>query len=123
MRSRDIATKTTTMLQQEGVDTGGLSSLPLQVVIYFSGWYLVLFYPALLAALVYKGQSHVYFNSYCHYCIILTYVRRHGPLAINPFGLVAGTGLYCTMERAVYTAIVNPSIYMAIVVSSSKKLC
>ena len=37
------------------VRTGRLSSLPLQVVVYFSGWYLVLFYPSLLAALLYKG--------------------------------------------------------------------
>ena len=40
----------------QGAGTGELSSLPLQVVIYFSGWYLVLLYPSLLAALIYKGK-------------------------------------------------------------------
>ena len=45
------------VMHPQAVSTGELSSLPLQVVIYFSGWYLVLFYPALLASLIYKGVS------------------------------------------------------------------
>ena len=32
------------------------SSLPLQVVIYFNGWYLALLYLAELALVVYKGE-------------------------------------------------------------------
>ena len=50
-------------MQGAGVGVGGLSSLPLQVVIYFSGWYLVLFYPALLAALIYKGDQNALFGT------------------------------------------------------------
>ena len=50
-------------MQGAGVGAGGLSSLPLQVVIYFSGWYLVLFYPALLAALIYKGDQNALFGT------------------------------------------------------------
>jgi hypothetical protein len=42
-------------MHPQAVSTGELSSLPLQVVVYFSGWYLLLFYPALLAALLYKA--------------------------------------------------------------------
>lgn len=33
-----------------------LSSLPLQVVLYFSGWYLLIFYVAELSLTIYKGS-------------------------------------------------------------------
>lgn len=34
-----------------------LSSLPLQIVLYFSGWYLLVFYVAEFALVIYKGVS------------------------------------------------------------------
>ncbi len=33
-----------------------LISLPLQVVLYFCGWYLVLFYVAEISLIIYKGK-------------------------------------------------------------------
>ena len=34
-----------------------ISSLPLQVALYFNGWYLVLFYITEMALLIYKGAE------------------------------------------------------------------
>ena len=58
--SRCALNEVAAMREAAEVNTGRQSSLPLQIVVYFSGWYLVLFYPALLAALLYKGSCTVY---------------------------------------------------------------
>lgn len=44
-----------------------ISSLPLQVVLYFNGWFLVLFYIAEMALLIYKGtyKNQLFFTKPC----------------------------------------------------------
>ena len=35
-----------------------IASLPLQVVFYFSGWYLILYFLAILGLMIYKGTAY-----------------------------------------------------------------
>ena len=42
-----------------------LSSLPLQVALYFNGWYLLLLYVAELVLIIYKGKDGVQISVYC----------------------------------------------------------
>lgn len=49
-----------------------LSSLPLQIVLYFSGWYLLLFYVAELALVIHKGERQHSFNHCLHVVAIVT---------------------------------------------------
>ena len=61
------------------------SFLPLQVAIYFNGWYLWLLYLAELALIIYKGK-HAYSEHVCKGSVLSTYVA----IATKPCHLVYG---------------------------------
>lgn len=62
-----------------------LSSLPLQVVLYFSGWYLLLLYVAELALVIYKGEARTYHCLPTRGCYSNC---LHGPCLSHHTGLV-----------------------------------
>ena len=78
-------------MQAQGAGVQRLSSLPLQVVIYFSGWYLVFFYPALLAALIYKGV-YIYTCVRLYTLVPSSYI--HALVLVNCCSTILGIASY-----------------------------